>query len=240
MRILSAHSRRNGHRNPLNLHALLLGAALLLGTSHAAKAHGLFAACVMRGPAGFEEAYVGQSVNLGFGFYNLCTQGDTVSVTELRVVIHHASGSVTITNLLDRPLLMTNPVARAYVGTNFTVLPGDGEWLAVDWSATWTDTPRSGVGALSGRIEYRTHFRVVPQPALVLRPLGSGWIRVSWPDTAPCRLETSAGIGQPWTPCTIEPSWDGGEKAVTVNCSGSPVQLFRLAPYFQEATDASR
>lgn len=186
-----------------------------------------------RGNAEIQSAFVGERVNLHIGIWNLSAYGDSVTVTEVSLIIHHGSGDVVISNMLTSPALLEHWGTRAMFSTNFFAQADDPDNLEVEYSVTGYynfDDP----GFFGSSSAFTTRFGcqiqiVKPPPTLSIGRDGTGSVFIQWSLSASnYQLQRSGDSGRTWSGVTMPPVVLDANYRVTLSASDDTCTFFRL------------
>jgi uncharacterized repeat protein (TIGR01451 family) len=127
--------------------ASLLAFLAVAAAPSVARAQLLHGAAIQKtpvGPSGLSKAHVGDTITARIRVTNLDDFEDTLTITNIVDVVHHASGDETSPNLLAAPVTLAY-TERVTVTNTYVVLPGDPDPLLDDAQAGGIDN-HDGIG----------------------------------------------------------------------------------------------
>jgi len=154
---------------------LSLAAVFAAPTAVFAQSHGAGILKNPIGPSGLPKAHVGDVVVTPIRVINFDSFGDSITVTNIVDVVHHASGNATSANLLSSPVTLTNYFEWVDVLHQYVVLPSDPDYLLDDGSAKGLDN-HDGPGGSGVRSSFLISISGQLQ---ILRPLLSAQLAVT-------------------------------------------------------------
>lgn len=179
---------------------------------------------------------IGETAAVAVSVMNFGNGLETVSVESVAFVMHHGSGAVATSNLLEDPVAVPCWGIPLTVTSHFVAAADDPDILSVDCLVVGTYDPDGAEGNYFPR-QFQAQVAVAlvvskpGPPTLNIAPSGPDAVTVRW--SIACEeweLEASRDFNE-WLAVTTPPAIQNGAYTVTVDARASSQRMFRLRKY---------
>lgn len=225
--------RRFPVRHRLMLVVVATVALLLFSTS--GNAQYVLTTAIATGPNGDAvrpNARPGETITVQVRVASYLEFGDTISVSDLSLIIHHRNGDVRVPNLVSEPVYLFHLGDSAEFSASFSAHCDEPEVLSISytvqgmihWGGPITGGPAGGFS-----VQFGTQITIAQDMPLTITRAGTNAVQVSWP-ASPChRLEICDAMDGQWRAVPEIPALIEGSNRITFDTAGKTQQFYRLA-----------